>query len=504
MWEASLQGLLMVVQPFPMMIMIVGIVLGSVVAILPGIGSTALMSICLPFAMAMPAPAAIALVVSINAVSATASGITSSLTGIPGSSSSVATILDGFPLAKKGQGARACGAALWSGVMGGIIGAITLTAALPILRPLVLSMGSPEFFMLTLWGISMVAILSGKAKIKGLIAAGVGIMIMMVGQDAKSATDRWVFGQLFLLDGIDLILVSMGIYALPEVIAMAMSGSSIAGEATKMGKGVMQGVKDCFTHWFLIVRTSVIGTVFAMIPGIGGSTVAWICYGHAVQTEKNGQFGKGDIRGVIAPEAANNSCDAGGFITGLGFGIPTSVTIALTLIVFTAVGIQPGPAMLTTQLPLTFSVIWTLVIANLIGGVGSLFLAGPIAKMTFWPSRVIVPVIAILCLLGAYSANYAMTDFYLLLIFTGLGFVMKQLKWPRAPLLLGLVLSGPMEKYLWLSVGRYGLTWMYRPAVIALFLFIIATAVIVPIFWKRQEAAQKLKLKEAGVEDEGG
>lgn len=503
MWEASLQGLLMVLQPLPMMIMILGIVLGSLVAILPGIGSPALVSMTLPFAMTLPPASAIALLISMNAVSNTASGITSSLTGIPGSSASVATILDGFPLAKKGQGARACGAAVWCSVMGGVFGAILLTAALPIMRPIALSMGSPEFFMLTIWGVSMVAMLSGKAKIKGLVAAGVGIMIIMIGLDEKSGTERWVFGQPFLWDGIDLILVTMGIYAMPEVIALAMSGTSIAGEAPKMGKGMMDGVRDCFKHWFLVIRTSAVGTLFGLIPGMGGPTVAWICYGHAVQTEKNGNFGKGDIRGVIAPEAGNNSVDAGQFITSLGFGIPTSTTMALTLIAFIAVGIQPGPAMLTTQLPLIFSVVWTLTIANVIAGVGALALANQIAKMTFWPARVIVPVIAVLCFLGAYTANFAMTDFYLLLIFTCLGFFMKQLKWPRAPLLLGLVLGKPMEKYLWLSSARYGMTWMSRPGVIILFLFIITTAVLLPMFQARQKKAEKKALREAGVEGKG-
>ncbi len=502
MWDASLEGLLMVMQPMPMMIMMVGMVLSTIVAILPGIGSPALIAMCLPFAMTLDAPSCIALMVSIHAVANTASGLTSSLVGIPGSSASVATILDGFPLAKKGEGARATGAAVWSSVMGGVLGAILLTAVLPILRPIVLAMGSPEFFMLTIWGVSMVAMLSGKAKLKGLIAAGVGIMIMMVGMDAKSGTERWVFGQPFLWEGIDLILVTMGVYAMPEVIAMAMSGTSIAGEAPKMGKGMMDGVRDCFTHWFLLVRTSVIGAVFGVIPGLSGPTVAWICYGHAVQTEKNGNFGKGDIRGVIAPEAGNNSVDAGQYVTALGFGIPTGTTVALILVAFTAVGIQPGPAMLTTNLPVTFSVIWTLTIANVIAGVGALALANPIAKMTFWPARVIVPVIAILCILGAYTANYAMTDLYMFMIFTVLGFFMKQLKWPRSPLLLGLVLGEPMEKYLWLSTARYGWEWLYRPGVIIFLLIIISTAILLPMFQARQKKAEKAALKEAGIEEE--
>ena len=503
MWEASLQGLLMVLQPIPMLVMVVGMVLSTIVAILPGIGSPALIAMCLPFAMNMSPPSAIALLVSMHAVANTASGITSSLVGIPGSSASVATILDGFPLAKKGEGARASGAAVWSSVLGGVFGAILLTAVLPILRPIVLAMGSPEFLMLTLWGISMVAMLSGKAKIKGFIAAGVGIMLMMIGMDPKSGTERWVFGQAFLWEGIDLILVSMGIYAMPEVIALAMSGTSIAGKAPKMGRGMWEGVMDCFKHWFLLIRTSALGTVFGLIPGLGGPTVAWICYGHAVQTERNGNFGKGDIRGVIAPEAGNNSVDAGGFITALGFGIPCSTPMALILVAFIAVGLQPGPAMLTKDLPLTFSIVWTLTIANVICGVGALALANPIAKMTFWPERVVVPVIAILCILGAYTANNAMTDLYLLLIFTCLGFFMKQLKWPRAPLLLGLVLGGPMEKYLWLSVARYGWTWVYRPGVIIILLLIMSTAVLLPMFQARKVIEERAALSEAGVEGKG-
>ncbi len=502
MWEASLEGLLMVLQPFPMLIMILAIILGSVVAILPGIGSVALLSMALPFAMALPPPAAIALVVGIHAVANTASGLTSSLTGIPGSSASVATILDGYPMAKRGEGARAVGAAVWCSVMGGVFGALILTAVLPLMRPLVLAMGAAEMFMMTLLGVSMVAMLSGKAKMKGLIAAGLGIMIMMVGLDPKSGTERWVFGQAFLWDGIDLVLAVMGVYAMPEVIALAVSGTSIAGDAPKMGRGMIDGVKDCFKYWFLTLRTSALGAVFGIIPGLGSTTIAWLAYGHAVQTEKNGTFGKGDIRGVIAPEAANNSVDAGSYITALGFGIPTGTPIALILIVLIAVGIKPGPSMLTDQLPLTFSIIWTLTLANVIGGIGALALANPIAKMTFWPARVIVPVIVVLVYLGAYTANYAMSDFVLLIIFTALGFFMKQFGWPRAPMLLGLVLAGPMEKYLWIAAGAYGFDWLLRPGVIIIFLFIAGSAILLPIWQARQKAAEKAILIEAGIEAE--
>ncbi len=497
MWEASLQGLLAVLQPNTMLVMAIGIVTSTIVAILPGIGSTTLLAMAMPFAMTMTPPLAIALMVSIHAVANTASGLTSSLTGIPGSSASTATILDGYPMAKKGQGARAVGAAIWSSVLGGVVGAIVLTFSLPMLRPLVMALGAPEYFMLSLWGLSMIGMLSGKAIFKGLAAGGIGMMIAMIGLDPKSGTERWVFGQPYLWDGIDLVLVSMGIYAIPEVIGMAMEGTSIAGDQPAYGGGLMQGVKDCFKYWFLLVRSSVIGVWLGMIPGIGGPTAAWIAYGHATTSEKNGNFGKGDVRGVIAPEACNNSVDGGGFITSLGFGIPTSTSVALILIVFLAVGIQPGPSMLNEQLPLTFAVIWTLTIANVVAGFGSLALAKPIAKMTFWPFHVVVPVIAIMVLVGAYTANYQIVDLVMLLIFSVLGFFMKQFRWPRAPLLLGLVLGPVMEKYLWLSTGTYGAAWLVRPGVIILFCLIIATSIGAPMWQKRQKKKEEGQIIQA-------
>ncbi|MDP2643891.1 MAG: tripartite tricarboxylate transporter permease [Desulfobacterales bacterium] len=493
MWEASLDGLIHVLQPHLLLLGFLGIVLGSVVAILPGIGSTALIAMSLPFAMTMGPYAAIAFLVSIDAVSSTGSTITSVLTGIPGSSGSLATVVDGYPMTKRGEGARAIGAGLCVSALGGVFGAVVLTFSLPVLRPLVLSLGSPEYFMLALWGISMVGVLSGKAPIKGIAAGILGVIIMTVGMDPKSGVPRYTFGQPYLWDGIPLILVALGIYGIPETIAMAAGGTSIAQSKPKLGFGLMEGVKDGFRHWFLTLRASIIGTWIGFVPGIGGPVAAWLAYGHAAQTCRNGKFGQGDIRGVIAPEAANNSVEGGSYITALAFGIPGSTATALILIAFMAVGLTPGPSMLTTQLNYVFAVIWTLVISNIVAAVLCLALAKPISKMAFWPFHSVVPVIVVLCFIGAFSANFALEDVALLLIFSVLGWFLRQLNWPRPPVLLGIVLGPIMEKYLWLSSARYGFTWLYRPGVILLLLLIVGTVIFLPLWNKKRYEKQLLK-----------
>ncbi len=471
--------------------MMIGIVAGNIVGILPGIGSLAVLTMAMPFAMAMDPFAAIALVVALHASTSTGSVIVSVCSGIPGSSSSLATIIDGYRLAQKGEGARASSAGMVASAMGGVFGAFVLFATIPVVRPVVLLLGSPEYFMLALWGLSMVAVLSGKATLKGLVAGILGVLIMMTGMDPKSGVPRYVFGQPYLWDGIDLMLIGMGVFALPEVLSMAVSGGSIAKETGigDIGTGVWQGVKDCFKHWFLILRSSVIGVWIGILPGVGGSAAAWLAYGSAAQTEKNGNFGKGDIRGVIAPESSNNTEAGGAFITTLGFGIPGNTAQALILIVLLAVGIQPGPSMLTENLHITLTIIWVLAIANVIGAILCMALIKPIAAMTFWPYHTVVPIIVVLVVLGAFTANFSIDDFILVSVLSFLGYFMKVNKWPRAPLMLGVVLGPTMEKYLWLSAARYGGDWLLRPGVIAIGFMIFLTVIGLP--WYQNHRARK-------------
>jgi TctA family transporter len=464
------------------------------VGFLPGIGGPSTLAIMLPFVMTMKDPLmVIALLVGMDAVGNTASAFTSILISVPGSSGSQATILDGYPMAKIGQAARALSASFVASLLGGFLGALVLFASLPVLRPIVLAFSSPEFFILTLWGVSMVGILSGNAPVKGLLAGILGVLISTVGLDTKSGVERFSFDVAYLWEGINLVIVALGIFAVPEVIDLASRKTSIA-KAEEFGRGFREGILDVFRNWWLLIRTSIVGVWVGILPGLGSSVADWFAYAHAVQTEKNREnFGKGDVRGVIASEGANNAKEGGDYIPTLAFGIPGGTSTALVLTAFIAVGIKPGPEMLTSQLNLTFAVIWTLVIANIMATAICMGFARRIAKLCFTPFYVVVPPIVAFVFIGAFAANFHSYDLTALMIFSLLGFFMRRHGWPRPPLILGVVLGEKMELYLWLSYTRYGLEWLARPTVIALIVLLVGSLVY-PIVTGRRDRKKKEEL----------
>jgi putative tricarboxylic transport membrane protein len=498
MLEAAIEGLNGVLQPQALSFMCLGVLIGSLVGFLPGIGGPSTLAIMLPFVMTMQDPLlVIALLVGMDAVGNTASAFTSILISVPGSSGSQATILDGHPMAKNGEAARALSASFVASLLGGLFGAVVLFASLPVLRPLVLSFSSPEFFILTLWGVSMVGILSGNAPVKGLLAGILGVMIATVGLDTKSGIERFSFDVAYFWEGIDLVLVALGLFGIPEVIDLAGRKGSIA-KAAEFGRGYWQGILDVFNHWWLLLRTSIIGVWVGFLPGLGSSVADWFAYAHAVQTEKNREnFGKGDVRGVIASEGSNNAKEGGDYIPTLAFGIPGGTSTALVLTAFVAVGIKPGPDMLTSQLNLTFAVIWTLVIANIVATAVCMLFAKPITKVCFLPFYAIVPPIVAFIFIGAFAANFHSYDLTALMMFSLLGFFMRRYGWPRAPLLLGVVLGEKMELYLWLSYTRYGFEWLARPMVLALIALLIVSIVYPIVVGRRQKTAPDESLAKA-------
>jgi TctA family transporter len=478
MFDALFIAVSEISRPWPMFLMLIGILGSSFFAALPGIGVLLLITIVLPYAITLDPYPAIALLLGMGAVSNTANTFPSVLIAVPGSAGSQATIVDGFPMAQKGEARRAFGAAFIASPLGGIFGAIVLFASLPILRPLVLAFRSPEFLMLVLWGLSAVGVLSGRAPIKGLMAAILGVLVSTVGMDNKTGIERFAFEGEYLVDGISLILVGLGLFAVPEMIALAVRRTSIA-ETEGLGSGLVQGMKDVFIHWWLMIRCSLIGVWVGVLPGLGGSVADWFAYAHAVQTEKNPEnFGKGDVRGVIAPESSNNAKEGGALIPTIAFGIPGSTSYALMLVAFISVGITPGSAMLTDQLPYTMAMIWVLVIANIIAAALALGAANQFAKLSLMPFYIIVPMTLVLCVTAAYAAHFVWWDIVTFLGFSALGYLMKIFDWPRPPLLVAVVLGGQLEGYLWLSNARYGWEWILEPGVLIIFCLVVLTLVM--------------------------
>jgi putative tricarboxylic transport membrane protein len=477
MWDAALLALERFADPLHLGMLMAGVLAGTVIGILPGLGGIACVAILLPFIYTLDVHTAMILLVGSLAVVHTSDTITSVLIGTPGSAAAAATILDGHPLAKQGQAARALSAAFLSSLIGGLIGAVFLTLSLPIARPLVLLFGSPELLMLCVLGLSFAGFLTGGAPLKGGLAACLGLLLGSVGSAPADAVNRYTFDQLYLLDGIPLVGVALGIFGIAEIIDLLAKGGRIA-ERIPLGHGWLQGVKDVFQHWGIVVRGSLIGVWAGILPGIGATAGSWMSYGHVVaMAHDRERFGKGDIRGVIGPESANNSVEAGDFIPTLLFGVPGGAPAAIMLGALYFYGIQPGPRMVQENLDLIFTIIWSFAIANTVGA-GLCFLLSPaLARLTWVPFAMLAPAVIVTIFFGAFQSSQHFGDIYAMLALGLLGWLMKQLGWPRAPFLVGFVLTKPTEQYLWLSISRYGYDWLLRPGVIVLGLLLLASII---------------------------
>jgi TctA family transporter len=496
--EALFEGLLLVLQWKAFAFMLLGIVLGFWVGLLPGLGGVTTLALMLPFIYAMTPIEGFAFLLGMHSVVATTGDITSVLFGIPGEGTTAATILDGHAMAKKGEAGRALGAALASSLVGALVGAIALAAAVPVVRPLVLSFGSPELFMVAIVGIAFIASLSaqgGRGMLRGFLAGGLGLMVATVGQDPQAGIARYTFDSLYLWNGLDLVPILIGIFAIPELIDLVLRGTSIAGDVPKgrLNQGALEGVRDTFRHFGLTLRCSLIGTFIGIMPGLGGAVAQWLAYGHAAQSARSAEeragFGKGDVRGVLGPGAANNSKEGGALIPTVAFGVPGSSSMAILLGGFFLLGLVPGPDMLTTHLTVTFSMVWTIVLANVITVIACFLFLNHLARLTVVRGALLVPVILVLVFVGSYTANNNYGDLLLMLFFGGVGYLMVAGGWPRAPFVLGLVLGKIVENNLYISVARYEAEWLTRPIVLVLAALAVAV-MFYPLLQARRSAAR--------------
>lgn len=458
--------------------LLLGIMVGFWVGLLPGIGGLATLALMLPFSYTIKTPIeAFCFLLGMLAVTGTTGDLTSILFGIPGESSSAALVLDGYPMSKKGEAGRALGAAIMSSLFGAVIGALSLAISIPIMRPLVLLFGSPELFIITIMGITFIGTLAGASLIKGLLAGGVGLMLAAIGVDPQTGSLRYTFGFLYLWDGLDVTPVVVGLFAIPEIVDLAVRGTSISQAPKEKLKGVMEGVKDTFRNFWLVVRCSLIGVYFGVLPVLGANVAQWIAYAHSVSGLKDRkQAGKGAIEGVLGPSAANNSTRGGDLIPTIAFGIPGSASMALLLGALLIVGLQPGPEMLKSRLDVTFAMVWILIISNIIVAGLCFLILNHLAALTFIRGSLLIPFLVVLVFIGSFTANNSPHDLLVTLIFGALGYFMVLNGWPRPPLILGLILGKIGENYLWISTAAYGSKWLAFPSVLIL---IILTVIIV-------------------------
>jgi TctA family transporter len=493
MLQAAGAGLGYIMSPQTFMLMMISIVIGFIIGILPGISAPTTLALMLPFTFSMKPAEAFAFLLGMLSVSIMFGDVTSILFGVPGEPLSASVILDGHPMAKKGETGRALGAVLMSSLVGAVIGAVALAASIPIIRPVVLAFGSPEFFGLALVGILFIAVLSGGNATKGVLMGAFGLMLSMVGLDPQSGVQRYTFGNLELWDGIKLVPVTVGLFGVGELVDLWVKQSSIAERRIGKVGGVWQGCKDSFIHWALTVRCSFMGIFLGIIPGLGGIS-QWLAYAHSVQSSKDKSgFGKGDVRGVIGPGATMNAKEGGNLITTVAFGVPSSVTMAILLGAFLIQGLVPGPAMLTTNLDLTFSFVWLVIISHVISVILSFLLVNQMVRITEIRSALILPGIILLVLFGGFSEDNSFFSMYVTVISGFAGMLMIWLDWPRPPLVLGLVLGALIEKNLFISYSRYEFSFLLRPVLIGI--IVVAVALIAaPYIQKR--IAQRWRVRE--------
>ena len=490
MLEASVSALFQLFSPGPLLAMLLVLPVALFSGLMPG-GGLPVSVIVLSLAVHLDPWVAITIVVFHMAASDITEPIPAILFGVPGARSAQATVLDGYPMAQQGLAGVALGASYTTTLVGGVIGAIALLLALPVSRQLLEWFGSAEFFLLTLMGVLAVAVVSAGAFVKGILTAAFGIAIAMVGYADLGGNVRAAMGfDFYLWDGFGLVPVVVGLFALPEAIALVVGDTTIARERLDTllrdaKADVWRGMWEAWNHKWLMVRSSLIGVFVGIMPGVGGSAAHWIAYAQARQTEKGGTetFGKGDIRGVIASDAANNSVDGGVLIPTVVFGIPGSGGMAIVLAILILTGITPGPGMLTRHLDLTISMVYTIAFANIIVVPIMLAFAPTLCRIAVIPPNILAPVVVAIVSLAALAAGGSLGDLVAVLAFGLLGVFMKRYGWPRPPILIAVALADILERFLWISVSNYGFGMLLRPQ----FLAILAFMIVVTLFSLRAQ-----------------
>ena len=492
MLDAILTGLVALLTPQALLFMSIGVVYGLVIGILPGLGGIVAMTLLLPFTYGYEPAAALALLLGAHIATIWGDSVTSILFGVPGAAKSLALRFDGHPMTKNGQAKRALGASAGAALMGGIIGAVFLAISIPVVRPIILALGPSEYLMMALWGLTVIATFSEGSLLKGLIAACLGVIIAFIGMDPITATPRYTFGIIFLLDGISFPVAMIGLFAVTEMMKLWVKGDSIVSRALQAeNSSVLEGLRDAVRNWGLVFRSSLLGLWIGVLPGVGGTVGGIAAYAMAVNTTKNPEkFGKGAVEGVIAPDATLGANEGGGLLPTLAFGIPGGESMAILLIAFVGLGIVPGPTMLTQHLDIVFSLVWIIVLASILTTVIGLAISPYLAKMPNLDHSVMIPVVLTICFVAAYATRGMEGDVIVCFAFGLLGYIMERYKYSRANLVIGMVLADMIERSLHLSLSLYGDYFILtRPITLIMFIAIVGTTVWPFLRSRRRHAA---------------
>lgn len=468
--EGMLSGLLQSLSPETFTYLFVGAVFGLIIGVIPGLGGHFAMAMIIPFLYTMEPSTGIAFLLGAHSTVAQGGGLTAILFSTPGTGQNAATLLDGPPMRNNGEGAKAAGAALTACFLGATFGALVLAALLPVLQKVVLFFGPPEIFVLAFLALTFVAVLGRGELVRGLIAAMAGLLLSMIGLDNVTNTERFTMGIINLRDGLELVPVILGLFAVSEIFDLWSRGGSLSGagngilSARDTQRQIFQGVMETLRRWWLVLRCSAIGVTMGLIPGLGSAPAAFVAYGHAKQTSRTSEtFGKGNIEGVIGPESANDAVEGGALASTVAFGVPGSSSMAIVLSALFILGQEVGPSMINYHVDIVFVMIFTIIFGNLIGMLGGMLLVNPLSRATGIRAGVLVPVLIVVVFTGAYAVQLSWFDIFVTFVFGIIGYLMKELGYSRASLLIGFVLGFAVEKNLYLAIQLEGPYFILDP-----------------------------------------
>ena len=485
--DAFLSGFFSLGDPQLLLVLLASTLGGVVIGALPGLNATNGAALLLPFTLSMEAIPAIASLVAIYCSATFAGAITAILINTPGTPASATTCLDGYPLAQRGEAGRALGLAVVSSTIGGVLSVICLMMAAPLLARMAYHFAPPEYFALTLFGLSMLASIGEGSPLKNLISGTFGVLLALVGVDMLTSVERFTFGSHDLYDGIGFVPVMIGIFGISELIVQASSLDK-RKERVSM-KAVQLPTRDDYRQvWKTILRSSGIGTFIGILPAEGATVASMIGYNEAKRWSKTPeQFGKGAIEGIAGSEAANNAATGGAMVPTLALGIPGSATAAVILAGLMVHGIRPGPSMFTEQANFAYTIFWSMMLVNLLFLVVGLTGAKIFARVTLIPTQVLWPCVFMVSIVGAYALDQSMFDVWIVLISGIIGFFMRRYGFSVVPLAIGLILGEMLEQRLGQSMVMLDEKWwlMFTRPLALLFFCLTIAALFGPVLWTK-------------------
>ena len=474
------EGLSLLTTPSTMLMMLVGIAIGLVIGILPGLGGIATMALLLPFAYALEPADALALV--LGAYSAVSMGgcIPAILLNTPGQGEQAITALDGYQLTRQGKGARALGAATAAGAIGTLVGVVALILLIPVIRTILMAFGSAEMFALSLLGVLAIGVLTTDSVTRGLLSGLIGLMLSFIGYDPITGTARFTGGSIYLFDGLSITAVTLGLFAVAEMVHLFAKGKPISSAQDRSftfsrqeGASVKDGLGDCWRYRRTLVQGGLIGSFVGVIPGMGGTVAMFLSYAQSKHRSKEpALFGKGAVEGVIAAESANNSKEGGSLIPTLAFGIPGTSGMAIFIGILLIVGLQPGPELMRENLPMVYYMAWSLAVAGVLGSIIGLLIAPYVARAATLKPEVLAPMLIAFSVAGSVVDTRLVFGAVVAIAAGFVGYWLYLLGYSAAGITLGFILGPIVEKEMFISLRAYGWDFLTRPLTLLIFVFI--------------------------------